>query len=284
MTRPVTAGVDGSPESLAAAGWAAAEAVRREVPLRLVLAWPWLFNAPPTVRDDDTGLAEGMLEEVAGGLRAEYPGLGVTTRRVAEHPAEVLVSAAEESGLLVLGSRGLGAVAGFLVGSVGLQVLARAGCPVVLVREGEGTAQRGSGIVLGMEMERPCEEVVEFAFEAAARRSSAVHAVHTWSLPPTYGFAATTLGGDLVNTLEAEARRSLTTALRPWQEKYPQVEVVQRVELGSAGQLLADASGQAELLVVGRRVRSSPVGMHVGPVAHAVLHHARCPVAVVPHR
>ncbi|WP_055589105.1 universal stress protein [Peterkaempfera griseoplana] len=283
MTLPVTAGVDGSPESLAAARWAAAEAVRREAPLRLVLAWPWLFNAPPRVHDD-TGRAEEMLDEAANGLRTGYPGLEVTTRRVAEHPAEVLVAAAGESGLLALGSRGLGAVAGFLIGSVSLQVLARASCPVVLVREGGDEGQEGLGIVVGVELERPHEEVLEFAFEAAARRSCTLCAVHAWNLPATYGYAAVPFGEGLVNTLEEQARGSLAAALRPWQEKYPQVEVVQRVELGSAGQLLADASAQAGLLVVGRRVRSSPVGMHVGPVAHAVLHHARCPVAVVPHR
>ena len=37
------------------------------------------------------------------------------------------------------------------------------------------------------------------------------------------------------------------------------------------------------LLVVGRRIRPARLGPHIGPVTHAVLHHARCPVAIVPH-
>ncbi|MFS4095412.1 universal stress protein [Streptomyces sp. AF1A] len=46
---------------------------------------------------------------------------------------------------------------------------------------------------------------------------------------------------------------------------------------------IVDASREASLLVVGRRTRTSPLGTHVGHVAHAVLHHAPAPVAVVPH-
>ncbi|WP_179202557.1 universal stress protein, partial [Streptomyces caniscabiei] len=44
-----------------------------------------------------------------------------------------------------------------------------------------------------------------------------------------------------------------------------------------------EASRDACLVVVGRHVRRSPLGAHIGPVAHAVLHHAGVPVAVVPH-
>ncbi|MFF4651143.1 universal stress protein [Streptomyces sp. NPDC001380] len=287
MERSVTVGVDGSPESLSAAEWAAGEAALRGAPLRLVLAWPWLFNAPPKAEDSDTGLAQEMLQEVESGLREGHPGLGITSERIADHPAEVLVAAAGEAGLLVLGSRGLGALAGFLVGSVGLQVLARAACPVVLVRAGEGVEARGAGdpreVVVGVELDRPCEEVVEFAFRTAARRSARVRAVHTWSLPSTYGYAAAPLGVDLTASLSADAAQGLAAVLRPWREKYPQVEAVEEVLLGSAGEVLAETSREASLVVVGRRVRSSPLGMHVGPAAHAVLHHARCPVAVVPH-
>ncbi|MFC4466919.1 universal stress protein, partial [Streptomyces xiangluensis] len=46
---------------------------------------------------------------------------------------------------------------------------------------------------------------------------------------------------------------------------------------------LVDVSSGASLVVVGRRIRRNPFGTHIGPVTHAVLHHATAPVAVVAH-
>jgi len=61
------------------------------------------------------------------------------------------------------------------------------------------------------------------------------------------------------------------------------VPVVEHIEMGSAGQVLLAAAGTAQLVVVGRRARRTAVGARIGSVAHGVLHHAPCPVAVVPH-
>ncbi|MGV9897007.1 universal stress protein, partial [Streptomyces tendae] len=63
----------------------------------------------------------------------------------------------------------------------------------------------------------------------------------------------------------------------------PDVPVVEHVEMGSAGQVLLSVSANAQLMVVGRRARRTAVGARIGSVAHGVLHHAECPVAVVPH-
>jgi nucleotide-binding universal stress UspA family protein len=54
--------------------------------------------------------------------------------------------------------------------------------------------------------------------------------------------------------------------------------------LGSPASHLIDASRDASLVVVGRRVRRGPLGTHIGAVTHAVMHHATAPVAVVAHR
>ena len=60
------------------------------------------------------------------------------------------------------------------------------------------------------------------------------------------------------------------------------MRVTQHVEMGSAGEVLLTAAASAQLLVVGRRAHRSAVGTRVGSVAHAAMHHAPCPVAVVP--
>ncbi|WKV70721.1 universal stress protein [Streptomyces sp. PCS3-D2] len=75
----------------------------------------------------------------------------------------------------------------------------------------------------------------------------------------------------------------LTDVLRSWRGMFPQVEVKEQCMVGRPAGHLVEASEDASLLVVGRRIRRAAVGAHIGPVTHAVLHHARTPVAVVPH-
>ncbi|MFF8600962.1 universal stress protein [Streptomyces sp. NPDC015232] len=76
---------------------------------------------------------------------------------------------------------------------------------------------------------------------------------------------------------------ALADALRPWRSTYPEVEVEEGCVVGRPADHLVEASENASLLVVGRRMRRAAIGAHIGPVAHAVPHHATVPVAVVPH-
>ncbi len=71
--------------------------------------------------------------------------------------------------------------------------------------------------------------------------------------------------------------------LHRWKEKYPAVQVIEESLPGSAAVHLVEASREASLVVVGRRIRRRPLGAHIGPVTHAVLHHATASVAVVAH-
>jgi nucleotide-binding universal stress UspA family protein len=75
----------------------------------------------------------------------------------------------------------------------------------------------------------------------------------------------------------------LSDALRAWREKYPEVAVQPDVLLLHPAMALLTASWHADLLVIGRRTDPQASEGRLGPVAHAVLHHARCPVAIVPH-
>ncbi|MET7481655.1 universal stress protein [Streptomyces sp. NPDC005538] len=293
----ITVGLDGSPESLAAADWAAREALQREVPLRLVHAGDSLrplyapFTGFPTldVTDVQREWAADLLRETESRLAAAHPGLRITGRQIEEQVVPALLTTTEDSELLVIGSRRLGAVAGFLVGSVALALVARAERPVVLVRAGEHAEDEhlpdatGAGsittpyrdVVLGLDTENPCDAVVEFAFEAARRRAAGLRVVHGWTEPTADGYGA---------ALDAEQlRQELGDVLRPWQDKFPGVEVTAQTAIGGAGRHLVHASLDAALVVVGSERRHASVGGHIGPVTHAVLQHASAPVAVVPH-
>ncbi|MFE2092339.1 universal stress protein [Streptomyces sp. NPDC059460] len=289
MTRPVTVGVDGSPESLAAADWAAREATLRGLPLRIVHAWLWQPLDVPIVQDREAQAhsANAVLREAETRVADRYPDLSVTAEVAPNTAVPTLLTEADRAGMLVLGSRGHGAIAGFLLGSYGQQVIASATRPVVSVRARNGQAHEPEGgeVVVGQQGEaEDSDAVLEFAFEAAATRGATVRAVRAWSLPPIFAYSPGSMRlADEAGGLEPFERKTLEQALAPWREKFPAVPVIPHVEIGSAGQVLLSAASGAQLLVLGRRVRRSPVGTRIGSVAHAALHHAHCPVAVVPH-
>ncbi|NWF28757.1 universal stress protein [Streptomyces sp. PKU-EA00015] len=276
----VTVGLDNSPESLAAAHWAARDAGLRGADLLLVHVEEWplpVAVAMPTItHDDHRSWADRLLESAAGELRRAHAGLRISTRRVSGRPPAALALEAADAELLVLGSRGLGTVMGALMGSVGLATIGATRTPVVVVRaEGNvGGHDRDKDVVVGVDLHRPAGPVLSFAFGEAARRGCALRAVHGWKLPLVVGHSAE--GG-------REAAAALGAALLPWHREHPSVEVVERSVMGSAAEVLVDEAADAGLVVVGRHVRHAPLAPHIGHVAHAAMHHCKAPVAVVAH-
>ncbi len=288
--RPVAVGLDGSPESQAAAEWGAREAAALALPLRLVHAWvdEPLYGAPAPERE----AAERLLGQAAAELSQRYPTLSVTTELLASTATEGLTALAEEAELLVLGSRGHGAIMGFLLGSVGLPVIAHAKRPVVLVRPEEDRERAVEGgdevdeVVVGLKDLGPAVVgLLDFAFTAAAARGAAVRAVRAWGTPSLFGSdvpgdpAAETQGG-----VEEQEGRALAQVLDPWRQRYPGVPVIEHLRFGNASEVLLSAAAfRAALVVVGRRRTRPRLGLRIGPVVHAALHHARPPVAVIPY-
>lgn len=288
MEPVVTVGLDGSPASLAAARWAAEEAEKRRLTLRLLHAWPLL--APEPVRApsevDQNYWAKRLVHTAQAELSARHPGLTVVGSLIAEDAQEALLRAASESEMLVLGSRGLGSAESYFMGDVSLPVVARAERPVVLVRTGEATgdpapAQAGK-VVVALEPHGSGEELLDFAFHSAAARDVPLLAVRGRSVP-LHARLPWGVDHDVTEELTREAREELSKALKPWREKYPQVEAEDSIRLASPAKAVVHAAEGAALLVVGRRVHRHGMNHHLDHVAHAAIHHARCPVAVVPH-
>ncbi|WP_020123412.1 universal stress protein [Streptomyces canus] len=301
MVRTVVAGLDGSAESRAAAEWAAREAVSRGLPLKLLHVWEPvpepMAHAPLLGGETLQYWSEKFPQDAADGVRQRHPGLEVEVEHAPGRPADVLAEATKDAELMVLGSGRLSGIGGFLLGSVGLGVVAHAERPVVLVRAGEqavdehrpdpaGVPSAGTPfrpVVLGLDPSEPDDSLIGFAFEVATRRESALRAVSGWNLPPYYVYGLS-LDPLLHDELARRKAAELTEILRPWRQKYPTVEVDEVSRSDSPGRQLVDASHDASLVVVGRRVRRRPYGAHIGPVTHAVLHHSAVPVAVLPHR
>ncbi|MER5361853.1 universal stress protein [Streptomyces sp. NPDC002785] len=283
----VTVGVDGSPESRAAAAWGAQEASLRQVPLRLVhvIAWPISPAVPRLGRETADQWADEALAGALEDVRRRHPHLEITARRLSGRPAAALAVEAADVGLLVLGSRGLGSLVGFLVGAVGTATLVATDTPVVLVRVADepehGDPTPYGEIIVGVDHHDAPDKVLAFAFEEAARRGCALRAIHGWKLPPAYRLPFIDSYDE--RAAGRRATQMLDERLLPWRHKFPSVSVDRMTFMGSAGGQLVQAAAGADLVVVGRHLRRSPLGAHLGPVAHAVLHHATAPVAVIAH-
>ncbi|MEU6933728.1 universal stress protein [Streptomyces sp. 2RAF24] len=283
MTQAIVVGLDGTEQADAAAGWAADEAVLRGTGVRLVhVLEPSPDVLVPLVsREPEESWAEDLLARTAAGLRERRPGLTVTTQVLPSGPVPGLVAAADQGELLVLGSRALGGVAGYLVGSVGMSVAGRVEGPVVLVRaDGEG-ARRGP-VVAGVDVRQPADALLRFAFEEAALRGGPLDVVYVQHLP-LYASLGPAMVPDVRPAVTPEIQLSLDDLLTSWRAEFPGVAASGRVLIGSASQELVRIAADAALVAVGRRTRRSVLGGHIGSVAHAVMHHSTAPVAVVPH-
>ncbi|WP_030610305.1 universal stress protein [Streptomyces fulvoviolaceus] len=286
---PLVVGVDGSEPSLRAVDWAADEAVLRGAPLRLVYACLWeRYEGAALARDIGKPSTQVLPQEIATGAarraRARQPGLEVSSEVVFEEPEYVLVREGRKAAAVVVGTRGRGGLAEALLGSVSLTVAAHAHCPVIVLRgshDNQVTPSVHGRVVLGVGDDVKDSAAVRFAFDEARRRGVPLEAVRAWRCPAHESTDHPLLAGEPARLHEKHAEEALAEALR---DAPSDVELHSRVVEGNARQVLVDLSHRADLLVVGARHRNGHFGLQLGRVAHAMLHHSACPVAVVPQQ
>ncbi|WP_369232084.1 universal stress protein [Streptomyces sp. R21] len=291
MELPYAVGVDGSEPSLRAVDWAVDEAALYGLPLRLVYASLWeryegASLAQGLGRSSEQVLADDIVEAAAQRAHRRDANLKVSTEVLPEEPVPALLREAHSATALVLGSRGRSGIAELLLGSVSLAVAARAHCPVIVLRGGhDNQAGRGTHgrIVLGIGEEPHSSAAVRFAFREAQVRGAALEAVRAWRCPAHESTDHPQMAGEPARLHEERAVEILETALRDAAVDHPSVELRRRTAEGPARTVLLDAAADADLLVVGALRREGHFGLQLGRVAHALLHHSACPVAVVPH-
>jgi len=153
----VVVGFDGSRGATDALRWAFAEASLRKATLRSIRAWSfgeigvvpggygYFGVAGPAVGDNEAELRAAdrtMVDDGVDKMAVEFPEVTVDRQIVDGGAAAVLIAAVDAADLLVVGSRGHGGFAELLLGSVSLQCVHHAPCPVVVVHPRTGILNR----------------------------------------------------------------------------------------------------------------------------------------------
>lgn len=298
----IVVGIDGSGTARAALRTAFLEAARRDADLEVVAAYTDALirtgggraAAVPdqqSVRADTATRTRAAVEEVRNELLVDdLAGLGdVRVRRIVENgaPATALIRRAEGAGLLVVGSRGRGAMASALLGSVALHCVTHAPCPVLVVHGDPQVRPPASAVVvIGLDGSEVAMAALREGVAEAGRLGCSVEVLAACSqefywtdvyaaIPPATDHARAT-----VREHAEQAIRTVTTeqSARPG-ATVPPISVV-LVE-GPADEALVERSDDALMLVVGSRGHGPIRGLVLGSVALHCAIHGRCPVMVV---
>jgi nucleotide-binding universal stress UspA family protein len=291
MIPPIVAGADGSEESLAATAWAAVAAARRRVPLYIVhvvdhdsgpsahahLARHDLANwsrhhLPHRVR---SALAKASRRAVLAA-----PGIDLRVAVIYGDAGQVLTAITARASLLAVGIRGAAGFHGPRRGSVALQLASSARCPVVFATAASSTVF--DEIVVDIDGSDDAAATLEFGFGEADTRHARLTALHTWARPQAARLESYHTWMLSVGPLNATAAAALAEHVAPWRQKYPDVLVTESTVHGQPVHVVGMLSGHADLVVVGDgRVRLG-LAPDYGSLADDLLHHAQCPVAVIP--
>ncbi|MFD1546069.1 universal stress protein [Nonomuraea guangzhouensis] len=282
--RPILVGYDDSSESRQALHWAVEEARLRGLPLLVCHAWHWPYALRPVPHEVLAQIEQVALSVVNDGVRQArnlapeidaQPLLGRGT------PSAVLLEAAREAEVTVLGSRGQGGFDGLRMGSAAVQVPAHSVRPVIIVRPLPSPSSRQIRIVVGVDGSPASRAALDFALEEAAMRGGTVTAMCCW------GDCGSSSWQDPLPFVDSHALRRGAEArfhevASQLARRHPDVPVTTEFVTERPQRALIDSAKDATLLVLGSRGNEAPACLLLGPVTQTALLEAWCPVAITP--
>jgi nucleotide-binding universal stress UspA family protein len=140
----------------------------------------------------------------------------------------------------------------------------------------------GHRIVVGVDGAEAAQEALAWAVQQAELTGATVEAVIAWHYPVACGAGPFAPVPMLDTDFAGTARRVLATAVSRAADSAGPVRVSSIVREGNAADVLIDAAEGADLLVVGSRGHGGFAEALLGSVSQHCVHHARCPVVIIP--
>ena len=289
--RAILVGVDGSAAALGAVQWAAHDAALRNVPLTLVHVvnapvpgWSQV-PAPAGLRQWQEKRAREFIKsaiKVAEESTGERGPVQIDSKVFYSATVPTLIGLSKEAEMVVVGYRGHGGVlVRTFLGSVSSGLVYHAHCPVAVIHDEEPLIANvaRAPVLVGIDGSPASEAATAIAFDEASRRGVDVMALHAWTDLRVSDFKELFPNFNLDAQLSDE-EETLAERLAGWQERYPDVGIRRKIEIGEPALPLIEASKQAQLIVVGSHGRGGFAGMLLGSVGAAVVNRARIPVIV----
>lgn len=263
----IVVAVDGSDHAARALRWAAEQAFLERRRLVAVAV------------GGDAGTTS---DHAVAAARELHPDLPVEAAAFPGDPRQVLIDLSAHAHLLVVGSRGRGAVQSMLLGSVSAAVSAHATCPVVVCRPtAADRVQRG--VIVGADGSPESLPVIEFAYRQAALRGLPLTVLHCfWDAVAAVAQYRQASGKEAAAPELEDLRALLAVSVAGFAEEYPDVPVTLTLEHGLVDEALGPRDGGWDLIVVGRHPMTTLGRVLTGSIATAVVERAHSTVAVVP--
>ncbi|EFG75874.1 universal stress family protein [Mycobacterium parascrofulaceum ATCC BAA-614] len=250
--KAVVVGVNGSRAAVNAAKWAIDEAIARQLPLRLVYVIPRRekHREPATSSEWEVERGEIALAEAESAVQSERKPVEIETAIRSGAPGQALIDQSEDAALVCVGTARRGWASDGLLGPTATDLVARAHCPVAIIRTDPDGSPTGLGVIAVVLNDEPDnDEVVHQAMEEGRRRHATV--------------------------------RQIDRRLNSWVRRYPDVHV-QTVAAGTGAKPSGKPGGRIELAVVGSADADEMAGLAT-PNCHPIVGYPDCSVLVVRH-
>ncbi|BBY41553.1 universal stress protein [Mycobacterium mantenii] len=289
--RGVVVGIDGSAAALGAVRWAARDAALRDVPLTMVhvidASLPEWFEvaALGSFCQWLERRARGFLDsavKVAEESTGDCGPVQIHSKVFRSATVPTLIDLSRQVEMVVVGYRGYGGVlVRSFLGSVSSGLVYHAHCPVAVIHDEKPLISNvaRAPVLLGIDGSSASEAATAVAFDEASRRGVGLIALHAWTDLRITDFKEAFPNFDWDVGLSTE-EEMLGERLAGWQERYPEVGVRRRIEIGEPAHWLIEASEWAQLLVIGSHGRGGFAGMMLGSVGAAVVNRIKVPVIV----